>query len=83
MLRDIFLNNAHPECQMVMNCLSKDKYNGEMKLSPALEEEFGTVEDFREALTSKKMYLYPHLYDLFCAGTLSSSIFPPMHVMSN
>ena len=78
MLRDIFLNNAHPECQLVCNCLQKDKYNGDMKLSENLDNDFDTVVDLQEALTSNTMYLHPQLYDRFCQGKKHFP-FSPMH----
>ena len=46
----------------------------EMGISKSLTPEFETVQDLRKALCSPKMYTYPLLFDLFCAGLESGKL---------
>ena len=39
-----------------------------VKISSTLSSEFATIKDLRNAIASPKMYEYPKLLDLFCAG---------------
>ena len=46
----------------------------EMGISKALSPEFETVQDLRKAIASPKMYTYPLLFDIFCAGLESGKL---------
>lgn len=45
-----------------------------LQLCNSLTSEFQTIQDLRDALVSPKMYTYPKLFDLFCAGLESGRL---------
>jgi hypothetical protein len=45
-----------------------------MGISTNLSADFETVSNLRKAIASPKMYTYPLLFDLFCAGLESEKL---------
>ena len=46
----------------------------DLKISTTLNSKFRNIQDLRKALFSPKMYEYPKLFDLFCAGLESGRL---------
>jgi hypothetical protein len=46
----------------------------EMRVTTELRDEFETIDDLRDALFSYNMYIFPKLFDLFCAGLESGRL---------
>jgi len=76
-LKKLFLNHDS-EYAMITNYEvgsgSPTTGEQEMGISKSLTPEFETVQDLRKALCSPKMYTYPMLFDLFCAGLESGKL---------
>ena len=51
-----------------------------VKISSALSSEFTNITDLRNALFSPRMYEYPKLFDLFCAGLESGRVRGTKHM---
>ena len=76
-LKQLFLNNSS-EYALVSDyevaSASPTTDEKEMGISKALSTEFETVQDLRKAIASPKMYTYPLLFELFCAGLESGKL---------
>ena len=54
---------------------SMDEHNfKDLKISTTLNSEFRNIQDLRKTLFSPRMYAYPKLFDLFCAGLESGRL---------
>jgi hypothetical protein len=76
-LKLMFLNNDSEYAMIsdyVVGSASPTTCEKEMGISKALSPEFETVQDLRKAIASSKMYTYPLLFDLFCAGLESGKL---------
>ena len=80
-LKMMFL--THSDYSLVLNyeigtsteCHSMDENAfKDLKISPTLSSEFASITDLRKALFSPRMYAYPKLFDLFCAGLESGRL---------
>ena len=56
------------------NHMMTDESFKAVKISSTLSSEFATIKDLRSAIASPKMYEYPKLFDLFCAGLESGKL---------
>ena len=74
---------THSDYSLVLNyeigtsteCPSMDENAfKDLKISPTLSSEFASIKDIRQALFSPRMYAYPKLFDLFCAGLESGRL---------
>ena len=76
-LKQLFLNNDSEYALVsnyVVGSMSPTTDEQEMGISKALTPEFETVKDLRKAICSPKMYTYPLLFDVFCAGLESGKL---------
>jgi hypothetical protein len=73
-LRELYVCNQFPEFQLVQNCLTADQKSGPMCLSPAMANEFDSVEELKIKLASDNMYTSQLLYDTFCKGIESGKL---------
>ena len=56
------------------NHMMTDESFKAVKISSTLSSEFATIKELRSAIASPKMYEYPKLFDLFCAGLESGRL---------
>ena len=76
-LKQLFLNNNSEYALVsdyIVGSVSPSTDDKEMGVSKHLTPEFETVQDLRKAICSPKMYTYPLLFDLFCAGLESGKL---------
>jgi hypothetical protein len=76
-LKQLFLNNNSEYALVsdyIVGSVSPTTDDKEMGVSKHLTPEFETVQDLRKAICSPKMYTYPLLFDIFCAGLESGKL---------
>jgi hypothetical protein len=68
LFREVFVSNTYPEYQIAKNVIQADEHCGDMKLSPAMEPFFESIQDLQDCLMSSELYTCAPLYDILSSG---------------